>query len=133
MDQGKQTLIELWIGIGICACIFLIPGFFLKGYCLPFILGIISGAVIAAGLAAHMYRSLSRALELPEEKAAGYTRRMSLLRLLLLAVVLMLGAAFGSKVQLAAMLLGVLSLKFSAYLQPLTHKYIFNKFFNKGR
>ncbi len=133
MDQGKQTLIELLIGIGVCACLLSIPGFFLKGYCLSFVLGVVSGAVLAVGLAVHMFHSLSRTLDLPKEKAAGYARKMSLIRLLILAAILMLAAFLGNTVQIAAMLLGVLSLKFSAYLQPLTHKYIFNKFFNKGR
>lgn len=133
MDEGKQTLIELLIGIGVCSCLFIIPGLFLKGYRLSFVIGVISGAVLAVGLAVHMFYSLSKTLDLPEEKAKGYARKMSLFRLLLLAGILMLMSFLGNRVQIAAMLLGILSLKFSAYLQPLTHKYIFNKFFNKGR
>lgn len=133
MEDGKHTLIELIIGIGFCAFLFAIPGFFFQGNKAAYLFGIVMGGVIGCFMAISMFRSLNRSLDLPEEKASGYARKTAFIRLFLLAAVLGVIAAFCPKLQVFGAILGALCLKFSAYLQPLTHKFISKKFLNKGR
>lgn len=133
MEEAKQTLIDMIIGIVFCDVLFMIPGFFWKGNRIYFIAGLILGAVAAVLAAVNMYHTIDKCLDLQEKSTVSYSKKTTVIRLLLMAVLLVLGMVFLGNAAAFGIFLGIFCLKFSAYIQPLTHKYITNKFFSKGR
>lgn len=86
-----------------------------------FAVGFWPGVILGIGLALHMYRSIDRALDMASEDAEKYMRKAYLLRTLSIfaAAGLICYFKFG---YVMAFFLGVLCLKFGAFLQPLMHK-----------
>ena len=128
---GRQTRTELWSGVVVFVLIFLL-GNLLAENKLAYTLGLLLGGGIAIGLVGHMHGSIERALLYDEETAKKKVKLGSLLRMLVMAVGLAVAALLPEYFSVAGVFFGILSLKFSAYLQPLTHKVI-QKIFNKGR
>lgn len=92
----------------------------------PFAVGLWIGVLTAMGLAVHMYRSIDRALDMISNDAEGYMRRAYLIRTVAILGVAGITTAFKIG-YVMAVFLGVLCLKFGAFLQPLMHK-IWKKF-----
>lgn len=85
-----------------------------------FALGFWIGIATAVGLSVHMYRSIDRALDMYTEDAEKYMRKAYLIRTA--AILVMAGAVTYFKTgYVMAFFLGVLCLKFGAFLQPLIH------------
>ena len=88
----------------------------------PFALGLWTGVLTALALSVHIYRSIDRALDMSPGDAESYMRKAYMLRTL--AILLVAGAVtyfrFG---YVMAYFVGVLCLKFGAFLQPLMHKF----------
>lgn len=87
----------------------------------PFALGLWIGVATAIGLAIHMYHSIDRALDMITNDAEGYMRKAYLIR----TVVILVAAGLVTYLKLGyvmAYFLGVLCLKFGAFLQPLINK-----------
>ena len=123
----NETLSELIIGIlamgvmiqaaDILICR-LIPSF--HGMIPGFMLGFWIGVGIAVGLSVHMYRSIDRALNMYGEDAEKYIHKAYLFRTV--AILVMAGIVKYFKIgYIMAFFLGVLCLKFGAFLQPLVH------------
>lgn len=86
-----------------------------------FALGLWIGVAAALGLAGHMHYSIDRALDMISNDAEGYMRKAYLIR----TVVILVAAGLVTYLKLGyvmAYFLGVLCLKFGAFLQPLMHK-----------
>lgn len=86
-----------------------------------FALGLWIGVATAIGLAIHMYHSIDRALDMITNDAEGYMRKAYLIR----TVVILVAAGLVTYLKLGyvmAYFLGVLCLKFGAFLQPLINK-----------
>lgn len=123
----NETLSELIVGILIMGLVIqgidilvavLNPVF--KSAVFPFALGFWIGAATAVGLATHMYRSIDRALDMYSNDAEKYMRKAYLLRTV--AILAMAGIVTYFKTgYVMAYFLGVLCLKFGAFLQPLIH------------
>ena len=79
-----------------------------------------------------MYRALTRAMLYDEETAAKKVQKGTILRYLFMFGGLVAALLLPEYISVIGVAIGVLSLKFSAYLQPLTHKVLQN-FINKGR
>lgn len=93
----------------------------LAGSVPAFVTGFWLGIAGAMGLAAHMYRSIDRALDMQPGDAEKYMRRAYLLRTV--AILLVVGIVYFLHLgYVMATFLGVLCLKFGAFLQPLMHK-----------
>ncbi len=121
--QVKQTLWDLYAGILIAGILFLgIGNLVLKGS-LFFSLGILAGAVTAICLAGYMYHSVLIATEYPEKQAAGYMKRSSVIRMVIMIAVIGASAFFLGMHGLFGTVLGTLSLKLSALFWPVIHKY----------
>lgn len=133
MDEGKQTLIDIIIGIIIFAILFVCLGLLWNGTRGIFIIGVIIGAAASVVLAIQMYHTVERTLDMEEKGAVAYSKKKSIIRLLIMAVMLVLAVTISGEFMTLGVLMGMLCLKFSAYIQPLTHKYISSKFINKGR
>ena len=121
--QVKQTLWDLWAGIATSAIVLLIIGNLVLGGSPGFSLGALAGAVTAACLAGYMYHSVLVATEYPEKQAAGYMKRSSLIRMVIMIAVIGAAVFFLGKHGLFGAVLGTLSLKLSALFWPVIHKY----------
>lgn len=125
MSDGKKTFQELLIGIALFAILFFIPGLFMKVDKLAYYLGLGLGILVAVLMTISMYTTIEKSLNMDQKSAMNYTKRNAIFRLLLIIVVLF-AAVFINSINVFSVVLGVLSLKLSAYLQPLTHK-LFSK------
>lgn len=131
MKETKQTLQELLIGIVIFSVLFLLGNIFASNR-LAYTLGLVLGSLIAAVMSGHMYHAMEEAMLYEEDAAAGKVKKGSLFRGLLMMAGLAAALLLPEWFSILGVIFGVLSLKFSAYLQPLTHK-VLQKFLNKGR
>ena len=129
--EGKTMLYELLSGIAVFTLVELLGNLFIKQR-LPYSLGVLLGAVIAVFMASHMYVTLGQAMLYEEEAAAKKIKRGSFLRMAVMVIGMILAVLLPEYISLLGVLLGILTLKFAAYLQPLTHK-LFNKILSKGR
>lgn len=131
MSEEKQTLYELLAGIVFFVLLYQLGNLFVTGH-LPYTLGILLGGAVAFLMSGHMYHSLSQALLFEKEAAEKKVKLSSFVRMLFMVAALLVAVLLPDYFSVIAVVLGILSLKFSAYLLPLTHK-VFNKFIHKGR
>lgn len=84
-------------------------------------IGFVIGIIFSLILIIHMTASVETAMEMGEQGALKHTRIMYLVRMVALIVVfvVMLLLNVGN---VFSLLFGLLSLKLSAYIQPITHK-----------
>lgn len=122
MDQGRITFNEMVIAIVFQAFIFGLAGAFISGQFLLFPISVVIGCGVSVGLLYNMLQSIDAALDLDSESAKRYGRKRALIRMIFMAVALFLAFYFDGYVNPWGIFLGILSLKFSAYLQPLIHK-----------
>ena len=131
MMETKQTLYELLAGVIFCFILFLLGNIFTENR-IAYTLGLLLGCIIAAVMSGHMYHALEQAMLYDSETAAKKVQKGTFLRFLLMVAALVAALLLPKWISIIGVALGVLSLKFSAYLQPLTHKVLQN-FINKGR
>ena len=131
MQETKQTLYELLAGVIFCFILFLAGNIFVSNR-IAYTLGLLIGCIIAGVMSGHMYHALEQARLYDEETAAKKVQKGTVRRFLLMIAGLAAALVFPKWISIISVALGVLSLKFSAYLQPLTHKVLQN-FINKGR
>ena len=129
LKEINRTVLEMELGILAFGILFQIGSLPFPGERLARAVSLLIGSAMAAAAVVHMYRILDRALDLGEggaQKAiyAGYVTRY------LLIMVIIVLAALTEWLYPLLIFLGYLSLKFTAYLQPLTHK-ICNKIFHE--
>ena len=130
----NPTMVELIIGIlifGILGVIVFLGLYmasvpverFFDDSIFQIIIGFIIGIIFSLILIIHMTASVERALEMGEQGALKHTRIMYIVRMaaliIVFAIMLLLGVG-----NVFALLFGLLSLKLSAYMQPITHKVI---------
>jgi len=121
--QVKQTLWDLYFGIGIGAVLLLGIGNLILGGDLKFSLGALTGVITASCLAGYMYHSVLIATEYPEKQAASYMKRSSLIRMVIMIAVIGAAVFFLGMYGLFGTVLGTLTLKLSALFWPVVHKY----------
>ena len=131
MQETKQTLYELIAGIVSCFILFLLGNIFVSNR-IAYTLGLLIGCLIAGVMSGHMYHALFQAMLYDEETAAKKVQKGTILRYVFMLAGLVAALLLPEYISVIGVALGVLSLKFSAYLQPLTHKVLQN-FINKGR
>lgn len=119
----NETLTELFAGIGAAAVLFQGTVVWFVKDRLSYSVGLWIGAVLAAAMAWHMWRTLDSALELGEAGAQKLMRRQSALRYGVVILVLVFLMLTETANPLSAFL-GIMTLKVAAYLQPITHKVI---------
>ena len=122
----NDTLLELMIGILLSGAVIEAGCIILTGYSGMFTSGLCIGLVTAAGLAAHMYRSIDHALDLQPEDAEKYMRKAYMIRAVAILAVAGLVTWFRLGYVMAAFG-GMLCLKFGAFLQPVLHRIIHGK------
>ena len=130
--NAKETVRDMALGLVLCAMVFAAAGslFMLREW-YRWVLGVALGAAAAGLMLWHLYVSIDRALDMDADSATRYMKKSAIKRILIAAAVFAIGACFPKVFHVFGVLAGVLSLKFAAYLQPLTHKAI--NYLNKGR
>ena len=131
MKETKQTMYELIAGIALCFLVFRLGNIFVSNW-IAYTLGLLIGCIIAGIMSVHMQHSLEQAMLYDEETAAKKVQKGTMLRFVFMIAGLVAALLLPQWISIIGVALGVLSLKFSAYLQPLTHK-VLKKFINKGR
>ena len=84
-----------------------------------------------SGIAAHLYYTIGKSLDMSEEKAAGYTRGMAVLRLMLMGIPLVAACLLPEYLNVLGVLFGLTGLKIGAFLAPGVLK-IIKKFKKEG-
>lgn len=129
LKKIDRTLLELLTGILISsifcqAVMLLLPIDPIKSA-----VGLWMGVLIAFLSAIHMWRSLNKAFSYGEKQAARLLAGSYLVRYLIVAALLI--CLFLTNIgYVLTGFLGVMTLKVSAFLQPVTHKF-YNKFFTE--
>lgn len=121
--QVKHTLWDLYVGIGIGAILLSVIGNLILGGSLTFTLGVLAGVITAVCLVSYMYHSVLIATEYPEKQAAGYMKRSSVIRMVIMIAVIGVSVFFLGTHGLFGTVLGTLTLKLSALFWPVIHKY----------
>lgn len=121
MMKKENTLLELLIGIVLMGILIQIICILVSKDYLYNAIGLWSGVAIACFMAIHMKRSIEDVLDLGEEGGAKRMRSTYLVRMTVVAIAMGVVIYFnlGNPITL---LLGALTLKLAAYLQPYLHK-----------
>ena len=129
LRKKNRTVLEMELGIIALGILFQLGSIFFPGSRLERAVSLLLGSVLAAVAVLHMYRTLDRALDLDSGDAQKAIYKGYVLRYVFFALVLVLSALTGWLNPLL-IFLGYMSLKFTAYLQPLTHK-LCNRIFHE--
>jgi len=119
----NETLSELIMGIVLWGVIWQIAGIWFVTDKAGCSIGLWIGIVLAVIYAAHMYRSLDRALDLPEKDAQKYMVSRNILRYGMVVLILGILMITEAANPLCAFL-GLIGIKAAAYMQPFTHKFL---------
>lgn len=128
MNQVKETLKGVYVGIFIYTLVVEVVGIFFSGNILAYTLGLLVGALFAVFLMIHMAVTLDKGLDMPETQAIKYTRRQSFIRLGVMLLALLLGVIF-DQLNFIALVLGLLGLKIGALLAPFFLKRMYPEHF----
>lgn len=133
LDESQKTLYGIIMNSVMFSAIELIIGlFFVKKYS-NFLLGIILGTIVAIMMVRNMYSVIGRALAENAQTAEETVRKGSILRMICLFVVFVIAIYAHKYINILAMVISIFNLKFAAYIQPFTNKYLFEKISEKGR
>lgn len=133
MKEEKQTLLEMICGIVVSSIFFIAIGAIIFRPISNFILGVLLGTAIAILVLVQLYYSLNKTLEMDSRHAERVGGRHAILRIFIMGLALVIGILLSDIFNVIGILLGILGLKFSAYLQPAIHKIAATKILNKGR
>lgn len=120
--EKNLTLFELIVGIVIFTLLCQIGMLFTPDI-FYYSLGLLIGAIMAVAMACHMNYSINRALELVGGDASAIVRKDMAIRYAVIIVVLVILMVLNFASPLTAFL-GIMGLKFGAYVQPFTHKLV---------
>ncbi|MBR3468806.1 MAG: ATP synthase subunit I [Lachnospiraceae bacterium] len=129
LRKKNRTVLEMELGIIALGILFQLGSVFFPGSRLERAVSLFLGSVLAGVAVLHMYRTLDRALDLDAGDAQKAIYKGYVLRYVFFALVLVLSALTGWLNPLL-IFLGYMTLKFTAYLQPLTHK-LCNRIFHE--
>ena len=127
LKRINRGLFELSLGILFLGALCLIIGIFLVKEPGLYTASLLLGVLLALITTYHMYRTLDRALDLGGEAAKRVTTA-NLIRYFCIVAVFFIVWLIGLNPLFTFM--GLMTLKFGAYMQPLTHKVV-NKFFHE--
>lgn len=132
VKNASETIRDMSVGLAACTVAIAAVGcIFMQAQWLHWVLGVLLGAAVAGLMLRHLYVTIDRALDMDGEHASKYMKKSATLRLLMAGTALAIGAFLPGIFHVFGVFAGLLCLKFTAYLQPLTHKVL--KFLSKGR
>ena len=121
MKQARQTVMEMFTGLGIWSVIVLLVLVVVADRKLAVVAGVLVGALTAAGLIWHMYRHIDMALDMESGQAQRHTQFAAMQRLAIMAVVLAVSMAGYRYIHPIGTTLGIFGMKISAFIQPMVH------------
>jgi accessory gene regulator protein AgrB len=95
-------------------------------------IGYAYGVLLSIAMVVHMTISVEQAMSFGERQADKHIKKTTLIRLMACMVALVVFAALATEC-IFGMLVGIMALKVSAYLQPFTHKVLARKSKGEGR
>lgn len=122
METAKRSRSNLVLGIWIIAVFVSVIGVIFSAKPLAFLFGELLGSAIATASAFHIYHVLDEALDLDSKYAAGHMRKGAMLRSVIMLGALAAGYLFRAWVSPVGIFLGLMGLKFAAYLHPFLEK-----------
>jgi len=122
MKQVRQTYLEMIIAIALQAVVICIAGAFITKQYIMFPVSVLLGCAVAVGVLAHMMRSITAIVELNPQAAKRYGAKQAVVRTVIMGVALCLSVYYSEYVNPWGVLIGIATLKFSAYLQIVVHK-----------
>lgn len=129
--EEKKMLYELLAGIAMLSIPELAAGFAIT-HRLSYVFGALLGIAIAVFMALHMYVTLKRAMLEGEAAAAKKMKFGTFLRMAVMFAGMLTAVLLPEVFSLVGVMLGILTLKLAALLQPLTNR-LFDKILSKGR
>lgn len=129
--KKNSTLKEVLIGIFLIGMVAQIVCLICGERHLYHAIGLWVGVFLAVGMAIHMQRSIEDGLDLLGDAGVKHMQKASVIRMLIACIVMavVLYKDWGNPLTL---LIGVMTLKLAAYMQPITHKML-EKFQKGGR
>lgn len=124
--ECQKVLKEVYIGIAIYACIFMVIGVIFIRPAWIYAVALILGSIGACFQIRHIYDTLDRALELDSKNAKSFATVRSLFRLAI-CMGLMIGGILINWSAFVGVAVGLMGLKVSAFLNPLVGR-ILNRF-----
>ena len=119
----NQTVWELIIGIVLVNALLEVIGLIFVSQKGAYTIGLVLGMLMAIGMVFHMNISIEKAMDIGGEHAKGYMLKSYAIRtVVVLAVIVCVGVL--KFANLLSLLLGIMTLKVAAYLQPITHRFM---------
>ena len=119
----NQTVWELIIGIVLVNALLEVIGLIFVSQKGAYTIGLVLGMLMAIGMVFHMNISIEKAIDIGGEHAKGYMLKSYAIRtVVVLAVIVCVGVL--KFANLLSLILGVMTLKVAAYLQPITHRFM---------
>lgn len=131
MNEAAQTLLEVMIGIVVVSILECFVGIFIAHDYRYYLFGTLLGAGSAAFFYFHLFYVLDKALDKPEKEAVKYSKIQTVIRMVLMGTVIVVAFTFYENVSVVMTFVGMMNVKFAAYLQPTTHRCI--NLIKKGR
>ena len=124
MKEIKQTYHEMLIAVILVGILFMIAGALITRSYIAFPAGVMAGCAIAIWVLSHMTRSVCFLVELETEAAKRYGTRQSVIRISVMGIMLCAACFYSDYISPWGVLLGLYTVKASAYLQKPIHLFI---------
>lgn len=119
----NHTVWELIIGIVLVNALLEVIGLIFVSQKGAYTIGLILGMLTAIGMVFHMNMSIEKAMDIGGEHAKGYMLKSYAIRTIVVLIVIVCVGVL-KFANLLSLLLGIMTLKVAAYLQPITHKFM---------
>lgn len=119
----NHTVWELIIGIVLVNALLEVIGLIFVSQKGAYTIGLILGMLLAIGMVFHMNMSIEKAMDIGGEHAKGYMLKSYAIRTIVVLIVIVCVGVL-KFANLLSLLLGIMTLKVAAYLQPITHKFM---------
>jgi hypothetical protein len=132
ISAQNETLVDLILGILIIGILVILVGVLCAPDRWMFVFGVLLGTVSSVIRAIHMAVTLEEQMNYGEKDARNYAARNYAIRYIIMMIALLLSVKLGTA-GMAGAVIGIFLMKPAAILSPLIHKYIYTRFFGKGR
>lgn len=119
----NHTVWELIIGIVLVNALLEVIGLIFVSQKGAYTIGLILGMLLAIGMVFHMNISIEKAMDIGGEHAKGYMLKSYAIRTIVVLIVIVCVGVL-KFANLLSLLLGIMTLKVAAYLQPITHRFM---------
>lgn len=132
ISAQNETLVDLILGILIFGILVILVGLFVAPDRLMFTLGVLLGTASSVARAIHMAVTLEEQMYYNEKDAKAYAMKNYAIRYVFIIIIMVLSVKLGVA-GMVGTIIGIFLMKPAAVLAPQIHKYIYTRFFGKGR